>query len=30
VFLGQAAFINNLARTFRLVCDYDRIVSVSS
>ena len=28
VFLGQARFINNLARTFRLVSDYDRIVSV--
>lgn len=29
VFLGQATFVNNLARTFRLVSDYDRIVSIS-
>ncbi|HMB74171.1 MAG TPA: TetR/AcrR family transcriptional regulator [Gammaproteobacteria bacterium] len=29
VFLGQARFIDNLARTFRLVSDYDRIVAIS-
>jgi AcrR family transcriptional regulator len=30
IFMGQAAFIDNLARAFRLVSDYDRLMGLES